>query len=107
VIEFERFYDEIKVICDELNVIQLAYFGSVNTPQFKPESDIDFLVQFDKTHELDLFTRYFLLKEYLEKLFHRPVDLVFDKHFKNPFFRKTVEQGRRTIYEARNKKTAV
>ena len=102
-IEFERFYDEIKLICDELNVIHLSYFGSANTPKFKPESDIDLLVKFDKMHESDLFTRYFSLKEYLEKLFQRPVDLVFDKHFKNPYFRKSVKQGRRTIYEARNK----
>ena len=101
-IHFEQHRIAIEKICLKLNVRRLGYFGSVNTPKFRDESDIDFLVIFEGEHELDLFTRYFQLKECLEKLFSHQVDLVFDKHFKNPYFQETVQKSRKTIYEKRS-----
>lgn len=98
-VQFEKYLPAIEKLCQELNVFRLGYFGSVNTPGFKDDSDLDFLVIFEKEHPYDLFTRYFQLKEALEQLFNRPVDLVFDKHFKNPWFRKTVQNSREIIYE--------
>ena len=55
-----------------LHVRELALFGSFARDEASHESDIDFLVELDpKT-----FDAYMNVKEYLESLFRRRVDLV-------------------------------
>ena len=41
---------------------------------------------------------YFTLKEGLESLFGRPVDLVTNSGLANPFFRERIVAERRTVY---------
>ena len=41
----------------------------------------------------------FELKEQLEKIFKRKADLVVDKPFRNPIFKKSVDKTRIVIYE--------
>jgi predicted nucleotidyltransferase len=91
---------DLKKICKSFGVKRLLSFGSVNTDRFGPESDIDLLVKFDKADSYDPFDRYFGLREQLETLLGRPVDLVFEKEFYNPYFRETVNRTKRVIYEA-------
>ena len=62
-------------------------------------SDVDVLVVFDSNENIDLFDIYFELKEQLEKVFGRQVDLVVDKPFRNSVFRESVEKTRTVIYE--------
>jgi predicted nucleotidyltransferase len=57
----------------KFDVESLALFGSVARDQAGPESDLDILVAFSRTPGLFGFLD---LKEYLENLLHRPVDLV-------------------------------
>ncbi len=90
---------EIESICKALSVKRLALFGSALTDNFGPASDIDILVVFDRDIHIDLFAKYFDLKEGLEKIFNRQVDLAVDKPFKNPVFRNSVEKTRTVIYE--------
>ncbi len=73
---------------DELHVKSLAIFGSVARGDDRPDSDLDVLVEFavDPT-----FHGYFDLKEYLEVLVCRPVDLVIQGDLK-PLVRPTVEK---------------
>ncbi len=56
----------------ELHVRELALFGSYARGDAAGTSDIDFIVEFDQKS----FDNYMELKEYLESLFGRPVDLV-------------------------------
>ncbi len=91
---------DLKKICESLGVIRLLSFGSINTDKFGPDSDIDILVKFDNTKISDPFNQYFELKENLENLFKRPVELVFEKKFHNPYFRESVNKTKRVIYEA-------
>ncbi len=98
-INLEQYYNEIKQICDSLPVKRLGLFGSVLNKKFTSKSDIDVLVLFDEKQEMDLFNNYFELKEKLEEVFHRQIDLVIDKDFENPFFKKSIEQSREIIYE--------
>jgi len=49
------------------------------------ESDLDFLVEFDRKS----FDSYMDLKDFLEQLFHRPVDLVVTDALK-PRLRETI-----------------
>ncbi len=58
---------------DELKVKSLAIFGSVARGDDCPDSDLDVLVEFEG---MATFDSYFDLKEYLEELFGRQIDLV-------------------------------
>jgi uncharacterized protein len=90
---------EIERICRVLPVKRLDLFGSVLSQDFSQESDVDVLVVFDSDSKIDYFEKYFDLKEQLARVFKREIDLVVDKPFKNPVFRKSVERTRKIIYE--------
>ncbi len=90
---------EIERVCRVLPVKRLDLFGSVLTPNFTPGSDVDALVLFDSDGNIDLFDKYFELKEQLEKIFNRKVDLVVDKPSRNPIFQKSIDKTRTVIYE--------
>ena len=98
-IDLDRIKPAIEHICQTLPVRRLGLYGSVVTKQFSPDSDVDVLVVFDANEDIDLFDIYFELKEQLEKVFERHVDLVVDKPFRNSVFRKSVEKTRTVIYE--------
>jgi uncharacterized protein len=55
------------------SVKSLALFGSVARDEARPDSDVDILVEFAEPVGLFEFVR---LKDYLETLLDRPVDLV-------------------------------
>ena len=80
-------------------VERLGLFGSALRQDFSPTSDVDILVVFDSGENIDLFDKYFELKEHLEKIFDREVDLVVDKNFRNPILRESVNRTRTVIYE--------
>lgn len=68
--------DAIEALCRKYAVRRLLLFGSAATDHFdEATSDIDFLVEFDDA-PVRRFDAYFGLKEDLEALFGRPVDLV-------------------------------
>jgi len=97
--DFDVYKADLNKICKAFDVSRLMSFGSVNTDKFREDSDIDLLVIFDESEKYDLFERYFGLKEKLEELFKRPVELVFDRNFKNPYFRESVNKTKKVIYE--------
>jgi predicted nucleotidyltransferase len=82
-----------------LPVKRLGIFGSSLTGSFSDSSDIDVLVVFDKESGIDSFDVYFDLKEKLEGVFNRSVDLVVEKKFRNPYFQSVVDRTRRVVYE--------
>jgi len=82
-------------------VKRLELFGSASRSDFNPEeSDLDFLVAFADIYSLGAFDRYFGLKEDLEQLFQRSVDLVEVKAIRNPYFRQVIEQDKVLVYAA-------
>lgn len=95
----KKYQHKIRKICEAFPIKRLELFGSVLNENYSSESDIDVLVLFDKKKEIDLFENYFELKEKLEEIFNRRVDLVIDKNFRNPYFQKSVEKTREIIYE--------
>ena len=98
-IDIEKVKPEIIRVCRSLPVKRLGLFGSALSQNFSQSSDIDVLVIFDPGENIDLFDKYFELKEQLEKIFKRDVDLVVDKHFKNPVLRESINRTRMVIYE--------
>ena len=68
--------DKIKTLCAKHKVNKLFVFGSVLKDTFTNESDIDFVVDFEKLDLSDYADNYFDLKDQLESIFNRPVDLL-------------------------------
>jgi hypothetical protein len=97
-VSIENRLPEIRRICALLGVRRLAFFGSVLRGDFGPESDVDVLVSFARQGRLTPFEQYFELKEGLEKLLDRRVDLVTQDSIRNPVFRCAVEESRLLVY---------
>jgi predicted nucleotidyltransferase len=65
---------EIEEFCRRNHIRKLSLFGSVLTPRFRPESDIDVLVEFEQGSRITLFDVAGMELELAEKL-GRKVDL--------------------------------
>ncbi|MCR3746283.1 nucleotidyltransferase family protein [Lentzea californiensis] len=92
---------EIEELCRTLGVRRLDVFGSAVSGSFDVRtSDVDLLVDFDAGDDFDHFGTYFALKEGLERILGRPVDLVVDSSIRNPYFREQVMESKETLYAA-------
>lgn len=89
---------KLKALCKKHKVSKLFVFGSVLTDRFSEESDIDFVVNFDKEKVTDYFDNYFNLKYALEDLFKRKVDLLEEQTIRNPYLKKSVNETKILIY---------
>ncbi len=98
-LDITHYEGKIRRICTSLHLKKLALFGSAVTNKFGPKSDIDVLVEFGSQKSQNLFDTYFALKEELENIFHRPVDIVVERSVKNPFLKQAINLTRRTIYD--------
>jgi hypothetical protein len=77
------------------------YFGSAARGDFDSErSDIDFLVEFDRSAPQHPFDAYFGLRETLEELLGRTVDLVEAGVVRNPYLRASIDGSREPVFEA-------
>lgn len=94
--------EEVEGICRRHGVERLDLFGSASGEGFDSEgSDLDFVVSFERRDPPALFDRYFGLKEDLEVLFGRGVDLVMEEAVKkNPYFAESVAETRVPLYAA-------
>ena len=102
------YQSEIEELCRRYRVEKLDLFGSATTNKFDIQnSDLDFIVRFSDLTAPGISRRFFGLAEDLEQLFDRPVDLITDQSFQNPYFAQAVAETRETIYDQRNEKTAV
>lgn len=90
---------ELKALCERFNVNRLYLFGSAVTGTFDPDtSDLDILVDFRHSKDMNMADQYFGLLEGLETIFKRSVDLVTERSIRNPYFKKTVNQTRTSLY---------
>lgn len=91
----------IEELCRAHHVRRLAVFGSATTSCFDPNrSDVDLLVEFDPDRRSRRFEDYFGLKEGLEALLGRPVELVTPEALANPFFAASVTNTEAELYVA-------
>ena len=90
--------EKIKNLCVKHKVNKLFVFGSILKDTFTNESDIDLVVDFEKLDLSDYADNYFDLKDQLESIFNRPVDLLEEKGIRNPFLRKQIDNEKRLIY---------
>jgi hypothetical protein len=90
---------EIARLCVQHHVQRLDLFGSAAAGGFDPmSSDLDFLVELDDVPPGQRADRYFQLREDLQALFGRPVDLVVATAVTNPYLRQSIERSRIPLY---------
>ena len=99
--ELREHREEVLALCRRFGVRRLDVFGSATGDEFDPaSSDIDFLVELEPPEGTNRFDAFFGLKEGLEALFGRPVDLVDPSALDNPYFAAMVEHTRQELYAA-------
>lgn len=98
----ELHMDQIVALCKKYKVAKLWVFGSILTPRFNDDSDVDFSVDFDaetiNREGLDWADIFFDFMHELESLFGRRIDLVCDDAVKNQIFRKELDRTKQLIY---------
>ena len=96
----EHNFSKIIELCRKFHVRKLWVFGSILTPNFKSDSDIDLCVDFDWDNIplLESANNFFGFQDALEVLLGRKIDLTDDSAVNNPYFRKELNNTRRLIY---------
>jgi len=81
--------------------VKRAYvFGSVTTPSFSEDSDVDLLISFDESLDpADKGELWFDLYYKLKEFFHRDVDLLTESSLTNPYFIKSLNKTKTLLYE--------
>lgn len=93
--------EKINSFCTKWNICEFAFFGSVLRDDFDPKtSDIDIMITFIPGQHWgwEIVT----MKEELELMFNRPIDLVTKKaieNSKNPLRKKEILDSYQVVYE--------
>ena len=95
----EQHLDKVAELCRRAGARRLEIFGSAVRPDYDPlTSDLDFLVEFDDLPPARYADAFFALKENLEALFGRQIDLITEASLENPYFRARVQAECQTVY---------
>lgn len=89
----------IEALCKKYKIKRLYAFGSVLTTCFNEESDVDFLVDFNKDEIPNFGVNFFNFLFALEDLLGRKIDLIERAAIQNPYFKEDVEESKLLIYE--------
>ena len=96
--------EQIKEFCDRWQITEFALFGSVLRDDFRPDSDIDVMVQFHSDAH-PTFLSLDEMQEELKTIFKRDVDLVTRKGIetsRNYLRRKAILSSTQVIYGTRS-----
>ena len=91
--------EEIAAFCQRWSLKELALFGSAARGEMTGESDIDLMVDFAPGARRRAFD-FLRMKEELESLFGRKVDVVRKGTVENPYRRASIERDLTVIYAA-------
>jgi uncharacterized protein len=91
--------EQIEAFCRKWKIREFALFGSVLRDDFRPDSDIDVLVEFASDARHSLFDRMEMVEE-LKALFGRDVDLVRKELVVNPYRRRHILANHQVLYAA-------
>ena len=88
----------IESLCKKYHVDRLVAFGSVLSDRFNSSSDIDLMVKFENMDLMQYADNYFDLKEALESILQRKIDLLEEQSTKNPFLLKSINFSKQLVY---------
>ena len=89
--------------CKKWKVAELSVFGSILRDDFRPDSDIDFLVSYDQDAKWDL-SDFVTMKDELAHVIGRPIDLISRaavERSDNRFIKKEVLSSSEPVYAKR------
>jgi uncharacterized protein len=89
----------IAAFCRRWSIEELSFFGSVLRDDFARNSDVDVLVTFAPAATWTLWD-FIDMKDELEKIVGREVDLVSKRALRNPFRREAILRNTRVVYAA-------
>ncbi|MFM1921847.1 MAG: hypothetical protein RLZZ303_3481 [Candidatus Hydrogenedentota bacterium] len=84
--------DELAAFCKKWRIVKLSVFGSILRDDFHPDSDVDFLAEFEEGAKRG-FLDEFAMEEELESLVGRQVDIVdarLVRSSRNPYRRQEI-----------------
>ena len=87
--------DRIADFCRRNHIRKLSLFGSVVREDFRPDSDVDVLVEFERGYTPGL--RFFSMQIELSQILGRPVDLN-TPQWLSPRFRDDVQREQVLVY---------
>ena len=96
-IEVQR--EQLIALAKRHGLKELAFFGSILSDRFGLESDIDVLIEFLPDVNASLYDLV-NIKDELEALFNREVDVVEKTGLRNPFRRHAILSSYEVIYAA-------
>ena len=93
-------YEQLKAFCEKWKITEFSLFGSVLTDEFRPDSDVDVMVTFERPtmwslKDLDR------MEDELSEIITRKVDLstrLGVEYMRNPIRRDSILRGSRVIY---------
>jgi len=91
--------EKIEDFCRRWRVKEFSLFGSVLREDFRPDSDVDVLVQLEESAPWSLYEWVDMIDE-LRAMFGRDIDLVEKTAIRNPFRRRSILSNREVIYAA-------
>ncbi|HON92620.1 MAG TPA: nucleotidyltransferase domain-containing protein [Sedimentisphaerales bacterium] len=95
--DVEPLKPKIVEICRQAKVSRLDLIGPAASGDCLGESEVDVLVRF--LHDGgEIFNRFFDLKEGLEEVFGRTVDVTVEETIRSPVVWENIEHNRRNIY---------
>jgi predicted nucleotidyltransferase len=86
-------------LCKQFGISRLSVFGSVARGDVSPESDIDFVAEFQAPNPDTMPDRYFGFLDALTRQFGRPIQLLTPRMIRNPHLRKSINRDLVVIYE--------
>jgi uncharacterized protein len=90
---------QIEAFCQKYSVQEMSLFGSAIRPDFRPDSDVDVMLQFEPGHGFT-FENTPDIQDDLERLFGRAVDVIEKGRIRNPIRRAAIMGNYRVIYAA-------
>lgn len=90
--------DKIIAFCRQHQIKSLSVFGSVTREDFQPDSDVDFLVEFEDNANIGLFEMAEMRNTLSALLDQRSVDLVTPSVLNNPYRRRTILKDLERVY---------
>jgi len=91
--------DHIADFCRRWKITEFSLFGSVLRDDFRPDSDVDVLVTFSTDAAWSSFDLVDM-RDQLQQIFARDVDLVEEAGLRNPFRRAAILREKQVIYAA-------
>lgn len=85
-------------LCRRYKVDKLFVFGSILTPHFNQDSDVDMVVNFKELPLEDYADNYMNFKEALVQLFGREVDLLEETGIRNKVLQSNIDRTKKLIY---------